>query len=95
MSLSITSSKSFSNLYLAGPLVALTVMSPIQKPTILIIHGLWHSPKHFRPLRNLFESHGFETECPTLPTFNAKAAPPTISLAEDVSAVQVNFSFFK
>lgn len=55
------------------------------KPTIFFIHGAWHSPKHFQPVRELLESEGYPTECPCQPTFNA--IPPT-SLDDDVKAIQ-------
>ena len=55
------------------------------KPTIFFIHGAWHSPKHFQPIRELFESEGYPTECPCQPTFGAK--PPT-SLDDDVKAIR-------
>ncbi|ESZ98344.1 hypothetical protein SBOR_1222 [Sclerotinia borealis F-4128] len=58
------------------------------KPTILFIHGSWHSPAHFRPVRDLFEAEGYPTECPRLPTFNSKPAPPVVSLIDDVQVVQ-------
>lgn len=58
------------------------------KPTILFIHGSWHSPKHFGPVRSIFEQHGYSTECPLLPTFNSKPAPPVVSLEDDVGAIQ-------
>jgi hypothetical protein len=61
-------------------------MSP--KPTVLFVHGSWHSPKHFEPVRAIFDANGFPTECPLQPTFNSKPAPPVISLADDVAVVQ-------
>ena len=54
-------------------------------PTIFFIHGAWHSPKHFQPIRDLFESEGYPTECPCQPTFDAK--PPT-SLVDDVKVMR-------
>jgi len=63
-------------------------MAAITKPTVLFIHGSWHSPKHFQPIRDLFSSEGYPTECPRQPTFDAEPAPPLISLADDVKVVQ-------
>lgn len=55
------------------------------KPVIFFIHGSWHSPKHFKPVRDLFESEGYPTECPCLPTFDAK---PPISLPDDAKCIR-------
>ncbi|KAH8594378.1 alpha beta-hydrolase [Bisporella sp. PMI_857] len=59
-----------------------------QKPTVLFVHGSWHSPKHFESVRKLVEESGYPTECPLQPTFDAKPAPPLISLADDVKVIQ-------
>ena len=55
------------------------------KPTILIVHGSFHSPNHFFPLRLLLHDAGYETECPTLPTYNSLKLRN--QLAEDAACV--------
>ena len=56
------------------------------KPTVLFVHGSWHSPKHFQPARDAFEQAGYPTECPCQPTFNAK--PGTASMQEDAKCIR-------
>lgn len=58
------------------------------KPTVVFIHGSWHSPKHFEPVRAIFEANGYSTECPLQPSFNANPGPPVVSLQEDVEVIQ-------
>jgi pimeloyl-ACP methyl ester carboxylesterase len=57
-------------------------------PTVLFVHGSWHSPKHFERVRSVLEASGFPTECPSLPTINANPTPPVVSIEDDVKAVQ-------
>jgi pimeloyl-ACP methyl ester carboxylesterase len=54
----------------------------------MFIHGSWHSPKHFGPVRAIFEAKGYPTEHPRLPTFGPKPAPPIVSVEDDVRVVQ-------
>lgn len=63
-------------------------MVPSTKPTVVFIHGSWHSPKHFEPVRAIFEANGYSTECPLQPCFNANPGPPITSLEDDVKAIQ-------
>ncbi|CZR54964.1 uncharacterized protein PAC_04849 [Phialocephala subalpina] len=56
------------------------------KPTILILHGAWHSPPHYQSLVTLLNAAGYPTLCPTQPTFDAK--PPTKTLHNDAEFVQ-------
>lgn len=48
-------------------------------PTLVLVHGAWHSPKHLEPLAKILKSHGYKVvnvECPstndtqTLSTFD-------------------------
>ncbi|MCJ1319209.1 hypothetical protein MMC15_004544 [Xylographa vitiligo] len=57
-----------------------------RKPTVLFVHGSWHSPAHFQPVMELFEAHGYPTECPCQPSFNAK--PASTNLDEDVKVIR-------
>lgn len=58
----------------------------MSKPTVLFVHGSWHSPKHFQPARDAFESAGYPTECPCQPTFDAK--PGTVALYDDAKCIR-------
>lgn len=62
-------------------------MEATSKPTILFVHGSWHNPNHFQPIRTLFESHGFPTECPLQATYNA-TPHSTFTLQDDVAIIQ-------
>jgi pimeloyl-ACP methyl ester carboxylesterase len=42
------------------------------KPTIIIIHGGWHSPEHYALLASNVESHGYETKSVWLPSMHWK-----------------------
>ena len=61
-------------------------MASHTKPTVLFVHGSWHSPVHFEPVMKLFEAHGYATECPCQPSFNAKPAPT--NMEEDAKAIR-------
>ncbi|KAF2649600.1 alpha/beta-hydrolase [Lophiostoma macrostomum CBS 122681] len=41
---------------------------PAPKPTILLVHGSWHTPDIYAPLLQTLNARGFETHCPQLPT---------------------------
>lgn len=56
------------------------------KPTILVVHGAWHNPAHFKPLMDLLEAHGYETICPQQPSDGA--TPPTVTLYEDAQTIR-------
>lgn len=58
----------------------------MSKPTVLFVHGAWHSPKHFQPARDAFESAGYPTECPCQPTFDARAG--TATLYDDAKCIR-------
>ena len=44
-------------------------MATSSKPVILIVHGSWHNPNHFFRFRLALHEAGFETECPTQPSY--------------------------
>ena len=55
------------------------------KPYVLIVHGSWHNPNHFFPLRLALHSADYSTSCPTQPSYNAlKLASP---LAADAACI--------
>lgn len=43
-------------------------MTSQDKPTILIVHGAWHQPLHYRPLINRLRQANFTVLVPTLTT---------------------------
>src|SRR5271154_642262 len=55
-------------------------------PTIFIIHGAWHSPAHFQPLRSVLEAHGYPSSCPALPSVSA--SPPVVTLCDDAKLIR-------
>jgi pimeloyl-ACP methyl ester carboxylesterase len=56
----------------------------MSKPTVLFIHGSWHSPAHFEPVRAVFEKAGYPTSCPRQPSAQGL---PTAGLAEDADSI--------
>ncbi|EEU39494.1 uncharacterized protein NECHADRAFT_81727 [Fusarium vanettenii 77-13-4] len=56
------------------------------KPTILIVSGAFHTPKHFQPLMNLLEYSGYAVHNPRLPS-NA-VLPPEESHYRDIDVVR-------
>ena len=60
------------------------------KPTIVIIHGNWHSPEHFSPLVNDLSTHGYKTVSVTLPSIHYASLkqPPPTGLTEDIDAIR-------
>lgn len=57
------------------------------KPTVLIVHGAWHTPQHYSKLLQAFQSSGYEAICPFLPTCNG-AVPPNKKLTDDVALIR-------
>ena len=55
------------------------------RPSILFIHGGWHSSVHFQPFLEFVRSHGYNAICPDLPT--AKGLPKTDAY-EDSECIQ-------
>ncbi|KIW18559.1 hypothetical protein PV08_02847 [Exophiala spinifera] len=58
-------------------------------PTVLLVHGAWHSPAHFEALTTALEGHGFKTLTVALPSvhYAAQGRPPPTKLAADVQAI--------
>ncbi|KAF2794392.1 hypothetical protein K505DRAFT_417142 [Melanomma pulvis-pyrius CBS 109.77] len=55
------------------------------KLTILFVHGAWHTPAHFTPVRSVFENAEYPTSCPLLPTAGKQA--PT-DMGEDARFIR-------
>ncbi|KAF7946472.1 hypothetical protein EAE96_009470 [Botrytis aclada] len=56
-------------------------------PTIVLVHGAWHTPKNYETYINALKAQGFKVVCPRLPSCNG-SSPPDSSLPEDTVAVR-------
>lgn len=54
------------------------------KPTVLFVHGNWHSPAHFAPICDLFNKAGYPTSCPRLASCDAS---PSVGPYEDAASL--------
>lgn len=43
---------------------------PVNKPTLVIVHGGWHVPESYKKLVVALERAGYEVHCPRLPSTN-------------------------
>jgi pimeloyl-ACP methyl ester carboxylesterase len=56
-------------------------------PTLVLVHGSWHSPEHFGPLIRNLDSHGFKCVPAALPSTQSADLPPA-NFADDTAAVR-------
>ncbi|KAF2651162.1 alpha/beta-hydrolase [Lophiostoma macrostomum CBS 122681] len=56
-------------------------------PTIVLVHGAWHTPANYQTFIDALQKVGFPVYCPQLPSCN-NTSPPPASLAEDVAVVR-------
>lgn len=56
-------------------------------PTVVLVHGAWHTPYHYQVYIDALRAQGFTVYCPHLPSSNG-SSPPTASFAEDVACVR-------
>ncbi|KEF57719.1 uncharacterized protein A1O9_05637 [Exophiala aquamarina CBS 119918] len=56
-------------------------------PTVLIVHGAWHVPSHYRLLEKNLEQRGFEVALPMHPTCN-NANLPNKTLGDDLAHIR-------
>lgn len=56
------------------------------KPTLIFVHGAWHSPSCFSHVIDLLSTAGYKSICVTLPSVGAE--PPLKSFDPDVHAIQ-------
>ncbi|KAJ5273481.1 hypothetical protein N7478_008606 [Penicillium angulare] len=56
-------------------------------PSIVLVHGAWHTPPNYRSYVDALQKQGFEVHCPRLPTCSG-VSPPTASLPEDIAYVR-------
>lgn len=60
---------------------------PPTKPTLVLIHGGWHTPSTYSKLTSSLKSFGYEVHVPSLPSMNG-ARPPNADLATDTAFVR-------
>lgn len=58
----------------------------MSKPTIIFIHGAWHSPEYFNRVIALLEPLGYKCIAPSLPSVGSK--PPTKNLDQDIAVIR-------
>ncbi|KAL2784038.1 alpha/beta-hydrolase [Aspergillus keveii] len=57
------------------------------KPTIVLVHGAWHTPPSYATFISALEARGFTVHCPHLPSCS-NASPPTATYQDDVLVVR-------
>ena len=57
------------------------------KPSIVLVHGIWHSPLTYVKLSTALQRIGYDVHAPFLPSCTG-ARPPTASLPEDTQLVR-------
>lgn len=62
-------------------------MSPATKPTIVLVHGAWHSVDCFDLLRGELHKGGWPTEAPAHPSPGANSST-TVGTAENAAAIR-------
>ncbi|KAI4263040.1 MAG: hypothetical protein L6R42_001799 [Xanthoria sp. 1 TBL-2021] len=58
----------------------------VSKPTLVLVHGGWHTPETYSAFTSSLRSAGFEVHVPRLPSMNG-ARPPNTDLATDTALV--------
>ncbi|KAL1987390.1 hypothetical protein VTN96DRAFT_4106 [Rasamsonia emersonii] len=56
-------------------------------PTIVLVHGAWHTPQNYQSYIDALKAKGFTVHCPQLPSCSG-ASPSKASLPEDVACVR-------
>ncbi|PYH92043.1 alpha/beta-hydrolase [Aspergillus ellipticus CBS 707.79] len=57
------------------------------KPTIVLVHGAWHTPPNYSRFISALQSRGFTVHCPHLPSCS-NTRPPTATYTDDVAVVR-------
>ena len=57
------------------------------KPTVVLIHGAWHTPSTYSKFTNSLKSAGYEVHVPRLPSVN-EARPPNADLTTDTAMIR-------
>lgn len=55
-------------------------------PTIVLVHGAWHTPPNYQSYADALKVAGFKVVTPKLPSCNG-ASPPEASFVDDVQTV--------
>jgi alpha-beta hydrolase superfamily lysophospholipase len=58
-------------------------------PTIFMVPGLWEGPASFEPLKNVLNSHGFETFATSLKSTGTKA-PGNPTMSDDLAGIRAD-----
>ncbi|CAG8398676.1 unnamed protein product [Penicillium salamii] len=56
-------------------------------PTIVLVHGAWHTPANYQSYIDDLQAAGFTVHCPRLPTCNG-SRPPNAEFSDDVAHVR-------
>lgn len=56
------------------------------KPSVVLVHGAWHRPDHYRPFLDILERKGYPCIAPTLPS--GDTPPPENPTAADVRCIR-------
>ncbi|KAL4923141.1 alpha/beta hydrolase [Aspergillus undulatus] len=56
-------------------------------PTIILVHGAWHTPANYASFIAALQAQGFSVHCPLLPSCT-KSLQPKTSLHDDINAVR-------
>ncbi|KAI9372187.1 Alpha/Beta hydrolase protein [Aspergillus egyptiacus] len=62
-------------------------MANFIKPTIVLVHGAWHTPPNYARFISALQSRGFTVHCPHLPSCS-NTRPPTSTYSDDVLVVR-------
>ena len=62
--------------------------SDMTKPTVVLVHGAWHSPAHFKPLIEVLESHNYKTAAVSCPSSSPSATATPATFEDDCEAVR-------
>lgn len=56
-------------------------------PTIVLVHGAWHTPPNYQTYIDALQKEGFKVHCPRLPSCSG-ISPPTATLSDDVTCIR-------
>jgi pimeloyl-ACP methyl ester carboxylesterase len=62
--------------------------SAMTKLTVVLVHGAWHSPAHFKPLIEVLESHNYKTAAVSCPSSSPSATATPATFEDDCEAVR-------
>jgi pimeloyl-ACP methyl ester carboxylesterase len=58
------------------------------RPTIVLVHGAWHSPEYFKPLSRVLQSHSYNVRSVALPSVVDEGMIPPTDPKDDIAAVR-------